>query len=63
MEIPYTGDTALEKAQKSDSGAYFKNGENGAVIQMGESYPNREAAEAKAQQLKQQGFDGVEVQK
>ena len=63
VEIPYTGDTALEKAQKSDAGAYFKNGENGAVIQMGESYPNREAAEAKAQQLKQQGFDGVEVQK
>ena len=63
VEIPYTGDTALEKAQKSDAGAYFKNGENGAVIQMGESYPSREAAEAKAQQLKQQGFDGVEVQK
>ena len=63
VEIPYTGDTALEKAQKSDAGAYFKNGENGAVIQMSESYPNREAAEAKAQQLKQQGFDGVEVQK
>jgi hypothetical protein len=63
VEIPYTGDTALEKAQKSDAGAYFKNGENGAVIQMGESYQSREAAEAKAQQLKQQGFDGVEVQK
>ncbi len=63
VEIPYTGDTALEKAQKSDPGAYFKNGENGAVIQMGESYSSREAADAKAQQLKQQGFDGVEVQK
>lgn len=63
VEIPYTGDTALEKAQKSDPGAYFKNGENGAVIQMGESYTSREAANAKAQQLKQQGFDGVEVQK
>ncbi len=63
VEIPYTGDTALEKAQKSDAGAYFKNGENGAVIQMGESYQSREAAEAKAQQLKQQGFEGVEVQK
>ncbi len=63
VEIPYTGDTALEKAQKSDSGAYFKNGDNGAVIQMGETYSSREAAEAKAQQLKQQGFDGVEVQK
>ncbi|MCY7408064.1 MAG: hypothetical protein LH631_12010 [Alkalinema sp. CAN_BIN05] len=63
VEIPYTGDTALEKAQKSDPGAYFKNGENGAVIQMGESYTSREAADAKAQQLKQQGFDGVEVQK
>ncbi|MCX5962571.1 MAG: hypothetical protein NT070_05305 [Cyanobacteria bacterium] len=63
VEIPYTGDTALEKAQKSDAGAYFKNGENGAVIQMGERYQSREAAEAKAQQLKQQGFDGVEVQK
>lgn len=63
VEIPYTGDTDLEKAQKSDSGAYFKNGDNGAVIQMGETYSSREAAEAKAQQLKQQGFDGVEVQK
>ena len=63
VEIPYTGDTALEKAQKSDPGAYFKNGENGAVIQMGESYSSREAADAKAQQLKQQGFEGVEVQK
>lgn len=63
VEIPYTGDTALEKAQKFDPGAYFKNGENGAVIQMGEGYSNREAADAKAQQLKQQGFDGVEVQK
>lgn len=63
VEIPYTGDTALEKAQKSDPGAYFKNGENGAVIQMGESYSSREAADAKAQQLKEQGFDGVEVQK
>ena len=63
VEIPYTGDTALEKAQKSDARAYFKNCENGAVIQMGESYQSREAAEAKAQQLKQQGFDGVEVQK
>jgi hypothetical protein len=63
VEIPYTGDTDLERAQKSDSGAYFKNGENGAVIQMGETYSSREAAEAKVQQLKQQGFDGVEVQK
>lgn len=63
VEIPYTGDTDLEKAQKSDAGAYFKNGENGAVIQMGESYTSREAAEAKARQLKEQGFDGVEVQK
>ena len=63
VEIPYTGDTALEKAQKFDPGAYFKNGENGAVIQMGESYSSREAADAKAQQLKQEGFDGVEVQK
>jgi len=63
VEIPYTGDTALEKAQKSDPRAYFKNGENGAVIQMGESYSSREAADAKAQQLRQQGFDGVEVQK
>jgi hypothetical protein len=63
VEIPYTGDTALEKAQKSDPGAYFKNGENGAVIQMGESYSSREAADAKAQQLKEQGFDGAEVQK
>lgn len=63
VEIPYTGDTDLERAQKSDSGAYFKNGENGAVIQMGETYSSREAAEAKVQQLRQQGFDGVEVQK
>lgn len=63
VEIPYTGDTDLERAQKSDSGAYFKNGENGAVIQMGETYSSREAAEAKVQQLKQQGFDGVEVQR
>jgi hypothetical protein len=63
VEVPYTGDTDLEKAQKSDSGAYFKNGDNGAVIQMGETYSSREAAEAKAQQLKQQGFEGAEVQK
>lgn len=63
VEIPYTGDTALEKAQQADSGAFFKNGENGAVIQMGETYSSREAAEAKAQQLKQQGFEGAEVQK
>ncbi len=63
VEAPYTGDRALEKAQQADPGAYFRNGENGAVVQMGGSYSSREEAEAKAQSLKKQGFDGVEVVK
>ena len=63
VEAPYTGDRALEKAQQAEPGAYFRNGENGAVVQMGGSYSTREEAEAKAQSLKKQGFDGVEVVK
>ena len=63
VEAPYTGDRALEKAQQADPGAYFRNGENGAVVQMGGSYSSREEAEAKAESLKKQGFDGVEVVK
>jgi len=63
VEAPYTGDRALEKAQQADPGAYFRNGENGAVVQMGSSYSSREEAEAKAQSLKKQGVDGVEVVK
>ena len=63
VEAPYTGDRALEKAQQADPGAYFRNGENGAVVQMGGSYSSREEAEAKAQSLKKQGVDGVEVVK
>ena len=63
VEAPYTGDRALEKAQQADPSAYFRNGENGAVVQMGGSYSSREEAEAKAESLKKQGFDGVEVVK
>ncbi len=63
VRMPYTGDQALEKAQQAVPGAYFKNGENGAEIQMGGSYKTREEAEAKAQELKKQGFDQVEVAK
>jgi hypothetical protein len=63
VEAPYTGDRALEKAQQADPDAYFKNGENGAVIQMGGSYNTREEADAKAQELKSKGFNGVEVVK
>jgi hypothetical protein len=63
VEAPYTSDRDLEKAQQKEPGAYFRNGENGAVVQMGGSYKTREEAEAKAQELKKQGFDGVEVVK
>ncbi len=63
VEAPYTSDRDLEKAQQADPSAYFKNGENGAVVQMGGSYNTREEAEAKAQELKSKGFDGVEVVK
>ncbi len=63
VEAPYTSDRDLEKAQQKEPGAYFRNGENGAVVQMGGSYKTREEAEAKAQDLKKQGFDGVEVVK
>jgi hypothetical protein len=63
VEAPYTSDRDLEKAQQADPGAYFKNGDNGAVVQMGGSYNTREEAEAKAQELKSKGFNGVEVVK
>ncbi len=63
LEKQYTSDRDLEKAQQVEPGSYFKNGENGAIIQMGGSYNTREEAEAKAQELKQRGIEGVEVAK
>ncbi len=63
VKADYTNDRDLEKAQQADPDAYFKNGENGAEIQMGGSYNTREEAEAKAQDLKSKGFNGVEVVK
>jgi hypothetical protein len=57
---PYTNDRALESAQQASPDASFRNLDDGAYIKFGDSYSSRSAAEAKAQELQQQGVN-VEI--
>lgn len=57
---PYTNDAALEAAQKSDPNASFRNLDDGAYIQFGDAYGSQAEVEAKASELRDQGFD-VEI--
>jgi hypothetical protein len=57
---PYTNDQALESAQQANPDASFRNLDDGAYIKFGDSYSNRSDAEAKAQELQQQGLN-VEI--
>jgi hypothetical protein len=60
--VPYDNDRTLDQVQQVDSGAYFKNGDGGAVIQTSGSYGSEAEASAKVQELQQQGIQ-AEVQK